>query len=136
MVVRKIFESTLIAGSTTVTFTDSDIPNSLIRIYTTDSNLFPAQTTLSGNTVTVTFEAQSSNIGVALEIVKAGLDIIDNLTSDNAEAALSAKQGKALKDLIDAMGSPALSDLTDVDFDSLTESRSVLPPRNRRRRFF
>lgn len=116
MVVRKILETTLTAGQTSVHFTDSDIPLSLIRVYTSDPDLLPIERTLSGNTVTVYFEAQSSNVGVALEIVKAGLDIIDDLTSTDATAALSAKQGKVLKDAIDAINIP--TDAYEISYDN------------------
>lgn len=100
MVVRKILEATLTAGNTSVSFTDTDIPNSLIRVYTSNADIIPVSRTLSGNTLTVTFEAQLNNIGVALEIVKAGLDIVDALNSTDADNALSAKQGKLLNDAI------------------------------------
>lgn len=122
MVVRKILEATLVAGATTVTFTDSDIPNSLIRVYSTDADLMPSNISLSGTTITVTYEAQTSIKYIALEIVKAGLDIIDNLTSDDDAAALSAKQGKALKTLIDNIEvTGSLSDLDDVLITSLSD---------------
>ena len=75
--VRKILETTLTAGSTSVTFTDTDIPNSLLRVYSSQANLFPLSQTLSGNVLNVNYKAQSSNVGIALEIVKQGLDIVD-----------------------------------------------------------
>lgn len=103
MTVTKILEQTLSAGSTSVSFTDADIPNSLIRVYSSNSDLIPVSRSLSGNTLTVTYEAQLSAIDVAVEIVKAGLDIIDNLTSTDADKALSAKQGKTLKDDLDTL---------------------------------
>ena len=103
MTVTKILEQTLSAGSTSVSFTDADIPNSLIRVYSSNSDLIPVSRTLNGNTLTVTYEAQASAIDVAVEIVKAGLDIVDNLTSTDADKALSAKQGKSLKDDLDTL---------------------------------
>lgn len=124
--VRKILETTLTAGTTSVTFTDADIPNSLIRTYCTNSDLYPVSLSLTGNNLTVTYDAQPNNIGVALEIVKSGLEIIDNLTSTNAEAALSAKQGKILKDTIDGLTAPALTELSDVDFVSLAEGDIIV----------
>lgn len=124
--VRKILEKTLTAGTTSVTFTDADIPNSLIRTYCTNSDLYPVSLSLTGNNLTVTYDAQPNNIGVALEIVKSGLEIIDNLTSTNAEAALSAKQGKILKDTIDGLTAPALTELSDVDFVSLAEGDIIV----------
>lgn len=126
MVVRKILETTLTAGSTTVTFTDSDIPNSLIRTYCTDSDLYPVSLSLSSTTLTITYEAQSTNKGIALEIVKEGLEVIDNLTSTDTNNALSAKQGKVLKDTIDSMSAPALTELSDVNFVSLADGDMIV----------
>lgn len=113
MVVTKILETTLSAGNTSVSFTDTDIPNSLIRVFTSNPDIIPVSRTLSGNTLTVTFEAQTNNIDVALEMVKAGLDIVDNLTSTDTDKALSANQGKVLKDDIDTV-SGNLSSLSDI----------------------
>lgn len=116
--ITKILEGTLPTGNTTVSFTDSDIPNSLIRVYATNADVFPASITLSGNTLTITYQAQSSTLYIAVELVKAGLEVIDDVTSDDADAALSAKQGKYLKGLIDAMSSPTLSELADVNISA------------------
>lgn len=126
MVVRKILETTLTAGSTTVTFTDADIPNSLIRTYCTDSDLYPISLSLTGTVLTITYEAQSSNVGVALEIVKEGLQVIDNLTSSDTNNALSANQGKVLKDTIDGLTAPALTELSDIDFVSLADGDIIV----------
>lgn len=124
--VTKILETTISTGGTTATFTDSDIPNSLIRVYSTDSNIYPQTMSLSGNTLTVTYEAVTSTLGVALELVKQGLVINDTLTSTATDEALSANQGKALKDIIDNLGVPALTDLTDVDFVSLADGDIIV----------
>lgn len=128
MTVTKILEQTLSAGATSVSFTDADIPNSLIRLYSSNSDIIPVSRILSGNTLTVTYEAQSTAIDVAVEIVKAGLDIVDNVTSTDADKALSAKQGKTLKDAIDTTAGN-LSDLVTVvnnldviDLDDVTVS--------------
>ena len=122
MVVIKILEATLIAGSTSVTFTDTDIPNSLLRVYCTRSSLFPISQTLSGNSVTVTYKPQDSNIGVALEIVKSGLDIVDDLVTDDSTKALSANQGYVLKGLIDDIVIPTVPEnITDLDDVSVTD---------------
>ena len=98
--ITKILEGTLSTGNTTVTFTDNDIPNSLIRVYATNSDVYPSEITLSGNTLTVKYQAQTTTLYIAVELVKAGLEIIDNVTSDDDTAALSAKQGKYLNSLI------------------------------------
>jgi len=113
MVVRKIIEKTLEAGQTTITITDTDIPGSLIRTYSNDPDLMPVQIVLTGSTLKIDYEAQSTDKYVAVELVKQGLDIIDNLTSTDTDAALSAKQGKVLKDLVD--GITPIRNLTELD---------------------
>ena len=123
--VRKILEATIPSGGSSATFNDSDIPNSLIRVYSTNSNIYPQNISLSGNTLTVTYEQVTSALGVAVELVKQGLEIDDNLTSDNNDHALSAKQGKVLKGLIDAIpaGITELSDLDDVDITDIEDGQ-------------
>lgn len=111
--VSKILETTLTAGQTSVSFTDSDIPNSLIRVFASNTDVIPTSRTLIGNTLTVTYDAQTSNMGVALEMQKQGLEIVDNLTSSDTDKALSAKQGKLLDEDIGTV-SGDLSDLTTV----------------------
>ena len=122
--VRKILESTIPSGGSSATFTDSDIPNSLIRVYSTNSNIYPQNISLTGNTLTVTYEVVSSALGVAVELVKQGLEIDDNLTSDNTDHALSAKQGKVLKGLIDDLDIPDnISELQDVDITDIEDGQ-------------
>ena len=111
--ITKILEATLTAGQTSVVFTDTAIPNSLLRVFSSNSDLIPTSRTLSGNSLTVTYSAQVNNIDVALEITKAGLEIIDNVTSTDTDKALSANQGKVLKDAIDTTDGN-LSDLANV----------------------
>ena len=118
-IVSKIIEQTLVAGATSVTFTDSEITNSLIGLFCSDSDLYPVSRTLTGTTLTVTYEPQSTNKGVALLIVKQGLEIVVNVTSTDDDKALSAKQGKVLKDLIDGFAIPSIEQLTDVDVENL-----------------
>lgn len=120
--VRKILEATIPSGGYSATFTDSDIPNSLIRVYSTNSNIYPQNISLSGNTLTVTYEVVSSALGVAVELVKQGLEIDDNLTSENTDHALSAKQGKVLKGLIDNIPDD-LSSLSDVDITDIEDGQ-------------
>ena len=64
---KVVLTQNLTAGETTVTFTDSSIGNdSLLEVYT---DIYGANTrtmTQSGNTVTVTFKAQSSSMTVKL----------------------------------------------------------------------
>lgn len=136
--VSKILESTLTAGSTTVTFTDSDIPNSLIRVFSSNSDIIPESRILSGNTLTVTYAPQSNNIDVAVEIVKQGLDIVDNVLSEDTDKALSAKQGyllsAAIGDVSDGLSTLAetvnnldipdnITDLNDVDVSSIQDGQ-------------
>lgn len=122
MVVRKIIERTLEEGQTTITITDTDIPGSLIRTYSNDPDLMPVQIVLTGSTLRIDYEAQSDDKYVAVELVKQGLDIIDNLESTDTDAALSAKQGKVLKDLVDYI-TPIrnLTELDDVLVTDLTD---------------
>ena len=121
--VTKILEETLTAGQTSVVFTDADIPNSLIRDFSSNSDIIPVSRILSGNSLTVTYEAQNYNMDVALEIVKQGLEIVDNVTSSDTDKALSAKQGKILKDAIDSIIIPTvpenITDLDDVNVTSI-----------------
>lgn len=122
--VRKILEATIPSGGSSATFTDSDIPNSLIRVYSTNSNIYPQNISLTGNTLTVTYEVVSSALGVAVELVKQGLEIDDNLTSDNTDHALSAKQGKVLKGLIDGLDIPDnISEMQDVDITDIEDEQ-------------
>lgn len=122
MVVRKIIERTLEEGQTSITITDTDIPGSLVRTYSNDPDLMPIQLVLTGSTLKIDYEAQTSDKYVAVELVKQGLDIIDNLTSNDTDAALSAKQGKVLKDLVDYI-TPIrnLTELDDVLVTDLTD---------------
>lgn len=113
--ITKILESTLSAGATTVAFTDADIPNSLIRLYSSDPDLMPVSQSITNNTLTITYEPQSHVKYIAVELVKEGLDVIDDLTSEDDANALSAKQGYVLKGLIDNIQSASsLSELNDV----------------------
>lgn len=113
MVVRKIIERILEVGQTSITITDTDIPGSLVRTYSNDPDLMPVQLVLTGSTLKIDYEAQTTDKYVAVELVKQGLDIIDNLTSTDIDAALSAKQGKVLKDLVD--GITPIRNLTGLD---------------------
>lgn len=122
MIVRKIIERVLTVGQTSIVITDTDIPYSLIRVYSNDPDLMPVQRVLTGDTLKIDYEAQTSEKYVAVELVKQGLEIIDSLESTDANSALSANQGKVLKTLIDAIVIPdipdELNDLTDVTITS------------------
>lgn len=118
MVITKLLEGILTSGQTALTFTDSDIPNSFIRVGSTNPDVFPTEQTISGNTLTIKYDAQNSDMGVIVELVKSDMIINNTLTSNADDEALSAAMGKALKDLIDALGDPSLDTLTDVDITS------------------
>ena len=123
--ISKVLEGTLVAGETSITFTDSDIPNSLVRVFSTNTDVIPVSRTLVGNALTIKYDAQTSNMGVAVELVKAGMTINNTLTSDATDEALSAAQGKALKygiDTLDATvsGLEIPEDITDLDDVNVT----------------
>lgn len=124
-VISKILTSTLTAGATYVTFTDSDIPNSLIRVFADDPDLMYQTVSLTGNTLTLTYEAQASNKSIALDIVKQGLEVIDTLDSTDVSKALSANQGRILKTYIDNLPTPVydLSKLDDVEITEITDGQ-------------
>ena len=110
--ISKILEGTLASGSTSISFTDADIPNSFIRIGSTDPDLMPVTMSLSGTTLTISYEAQSSAKGIVVNLVKAGVSVIDALTSTDANNALSANQGKVLKDALDALSAPTAAEVS------------------------
>lgn len=113
MTITKILEGTLTAGQSSISFTDAEIPNSIIRVFPADSELIYESITVSSNTLTIVYPVQTSNKAIAVELTKAGMSIIDNTTSTETDAALSAKQGKLLQDDIDTIVGN-LSALTDV----------------------
>ena len=116
MVVIKILEGVLSTGDTSITFTDSEIPNSIISVNCSDPELYPVSKTLSGNTLTLTYEAQSTNKAIAVSLLKNSIDIIDDLESEDADKALSANQGYILKGLIDDIVIPTVPEnITDLD---------------------
>lgn len=125
MLVTKILETTLVAGQTSVTFTDSDIPYSLIRIYSNDNDLMYTGATISDNTLTITYTPQSTNKSIAVELVKAGLDIVDGLNSEDATKALSAKQGKVLNDAIAGIIIPTSYPASAITYDNTTSGMTA-----------
>lgn len=126
MLVIKVLEGTLAAGATSISFTDADIPNSIINVSCTVDGLYPSEQTISSTTLTIKYEAQASSVGVAVYLIKASLQVLDSLTSTDENSALSAKQGKVLKDAIDALGIPALSDLTDVSISDPADGQTLI----------
>lgn len=68
-VLETVLTSTLAIGATTVVFTDSSIgPNSRLDWYTDVFGVNPTNVVANGSTVTLTFEAQESAIGVRLVV--------------------------------------------------------------------
>lgn len=62
---------TLNAGATSISFTDAHInSNSVIDIYTSIFGVSPTNGTVSGNTCTLTFDAQSSAMTVAIMVYR------------------------------------------------------------------
>lgn len=117
----KIIEATLEAGATTLTVTNAAIPYSIIAVNCDKYGTYPATMTVSGTSLTLTYEVQNEELHLAISLIKADLAVIDDLTSDSQTDALSAAQGKALKALIDnIVVTGTLSGLDDVDLTGLT----------------
>lgn len=138
-VITKLLEGTLTAGQTSISFTDSDIPNSFIFLGCSNADVFPLQQSVSGTTLTLTYQAQSSALSIIIQLVKDDLSVIDNVESESDTDALSANQGRILKGLIDNITPlTELSQLEDVSitspepgdiltYDSISETWDNLP---------
>ena len=67
-----VLTGTLTAGQTILTFTDSKITDTcLIDVYTDVFNIYPVDIAQSGTTLTLTFNAQETNLSVKV-IIKEG----------------------------------------------------------------
>lgn len=65
-----ILTNTLAAGATTLTFTSAAITNGcMIDVYADSYGVNPSNITQSGNTLTLTFDAQSKNVGVKVKVM-------------------------------------------------------------------
>lgn len=65
-----VLTGTLAAGATTLTFTDAAITDdSMIDIYTNKADVTPSAATQSGNTLTLTFDAQAADVGVKVRVM-------------------------------------------------------------------
>lgn len=72
-IITKILTSTLTAGATSLTFTNSAITStSLIDVYTNTWGINPTNIVASTGEVTLTFDAQSSNVSVRLLVIEGG----------------------------------------------------------------
>ena len=66
---HKVLSSTLVTGETTLTFTDDSIADdAMVYIYTNVWGVQPSAVEQSGNTLILTFDAQSADIGVKMEV--------------------------------------------------------------------
>lgn len=120
----EIQEFTLTAGLTDIIYSTSDpLPNALIGIYCDTYGVYPADVKKENNSIHITYEPQSTDINVALLFIENGISVQNNLSSTSETDALSAAQGKALKDLIDTLG---LADLADIDITSLTDGQILV----------
>ena len=63
-----VLTTTLTAGNTTVTFTDGKIASATIISILTDTGIAPTAQSVSGSTYTATFEVQSADMEVAIEV--------------------------------------------------------------------
>lgn len=69
-VIKASIEKTLNAGTTSLAFTDSSIgSDSIIDVYSNTFGVDPTDITRSGTTLTLTFEAQSSNVKIRLVVM-------------------------------------------------------------------
>ena len=122
----QIEEFEMAAGLTDIYYTTTGgLDNSLIGIYNDHYGVYPVNVEITGSGVNqglhITYEAQTFAMNVAVLFIKGDLNINNTLTSNSETEALSAKQGKILKDLIDAIQITGnLSDLDDVELTSLT----------------
>lgn len=67
--VGKVLTSTLTAGQTTLTFTDSSITaNSTVDVYTSVYGVSPTEITSSTGSITLTFDSQDSDLSVKVVI--------------------------------------------------------------------
>lgn len=117
----EITEHTLPPGINDIVMTSTGgFENALVATYTVPYGIYPSNMYIDNDALHITYESHTDTIYLAVLLIRNDLQVINHLESNLEGAALSAKQGKELKALIDAIGSPALSDLTDVDLDSLT----------------
>lgn len=69
-VIKASIEKTLNAGTTSLSFTDSSIgSDSIIDVYSNTFGVDPTDITRSGTTLTLTFEAQASNVKIRLVVM-------------------------------------------------------------------
>lgn len=66
-----VLSGTLIAGQTSITFADASITSSstLDNVWTEDFGVKPTNIVITAGSITLTFESQSSDIGVKVRII-------------------------------------------------------------------
>lgn len=66
-----VLSGTLTAGQTSITFTDASITSSstLDNVWTEDFGVKPTNIVITSGSITLTFESQSSDIGVKVRII-------------------------------------------------------------------
>lgn len=68
--IGKIFTTVLATGSTTITISDDMInTNSMVDVYTTIYGLNPTNVVVNNGSITLTFEAQSSDVSVKVRVI-------------------------------------------------------------------
>lgn len=125
MALLKILEGTLYATDTEISFNDDSITDeSIIEIYTDNIGVYPTAVNQELHTVTITFDpvATLTNIKLCINDIIDEFDTYDDLDSDETAIALSARQGKVLKGLIDAGTGAHIDYGTTSDFERDKES--------------
>ena len=123
-----IEEFTLAAGNTEIVYSVSGtLPNALIGIYCDHYGVYPIDCKRENNSIHITYEPQSTTMHVALFFLMDDMIIENNLLSDSETHALSASQGKILKDLIPTdcvtAGSFELKEVENSEFETVNGGR-------------
>ena len=110
----EITEYTLEPGITDVVMTSTGgFENALVATYTVPYGIYPSNMYIDDDALHITYESHTETIYLAVLLIRNNLQVINHLESNLEGAALSAKQGKVLKDALDALDIP--SDITDLD---------------------
>lgn len=82
MTLVKRLTAVLLAGDTTIQFTDATINNdSIIEVYTDSDAVYPTSITQVDNTLTITYDRYNSNISVAVMVIN--ITQLDSYTTPN-----------------------------------------------------
>ena len=117
----EITEHTLEPGITDIVITSSGgFENALVATYTVPYGIYPSTMYIDSGDLHIKYENHEDTIYVAVLLIRNDLQVINHLESNLEGAALSAKQGKVLKDALDALDIPAnITDLDDVVISSI-----------------